>query len=389
MTANLQGVRFDQIYADNNPQSSSEQTLDTDGDGTATQEDEFVSITNDSGAPLDVSGWQIWSDSTGYGAPDTAQDGLYHTFPPGTVLKTGQTLHIINEISGPVPPWAQEASEGGVESGSGGVSTNLLSEGNVGSHDEAIALVNPATGDYIVFNMSSDPPAIQNLPGFPGTNNVGTVDGSAVSEDPTSGVSYRYHEPTGTYRSEAASIPCFASGCRIDTPRGPVAVEALRIGDKVLTEDAGPQPVRWIGMQHLNADDLRATGQYPIEFKPGSLGPGAPTRSLQVSPQHRLLLAGLLVPARGITDLPSVRVMWGRRQVTYHHVLLSQHHVIRAEGAKTESLLPGRMFLAGRSIADQLEIMRIAGPDPKPARSCLTVGQARALVAVGDVSLSG
>ena len=92
MVASLNGIIFDQIYGDN----SGGAEFDTDGDGTATQEDEFVSFTNTTGAPIDVSGWQIWSDASGSGAPDGPQDGLYHTFPPGTVIAPGDTLYIIN-----------------------------------------------------------------------------------------------------------------------------------------------------------------------------------------------------------------------------------------------------------------------------------------------------
>jgi hypothetical protein len=106
MTANLEGIRFDQVYGDNSGTSGGQQLFDTDGDGTATQEDEFVSFTNTSSGPMDISGWQIWSDSSGSGAPDAPQDGLYHTFPPGTVLQPGETLYIINEISSDPPDWA-------------------------------------------------------------------------------------------------------------------------------------------------------------------------------------------------------------------------------------------------------------------------------------------
>ncbi|MFK7878897.1 Hint domain-containing protein [Roseobacter sp.] len=378
MTANLQGVQFDQVYGDNSARHSGEQEHDTDGDGTATQEDEFVSFTNTNGTSLDISGWQIYSDSTGSGAPDTAQDGLYHTFPPGTVLQPGETLFIINEISGTVPDWAQEASEGGVESGAGGVSTNLLTEGNSGAHAESIALVDPDSGDYIVFNMSSDPPEVQNLSGFPGTNNVGTVDGDSVMADQMSGIGYRYDANTDSYVTGSPAVPCFVRGTLILTPEGQIPVEDLEIGDLIVTKDAGALPVRWVGVRHLNTTELVKYGQYPIEFKPGSLGPGRPQRTLRLSPQHRLLFGkDYLMPARGLTDLPKVRIMKGCLQVSYHHLLLDDHHIIFAEGAHVETFLPGRTFLSRCSIADRLKIMRIAKADPKPARECLTVAETR------------
>ncbi|MEL6885031.1 MAG: Hint domain-containing protein [Pseudomonadota bacterium] len=378
MAANLEGIRFDQIYGDNSGTHDGQQPFDTDGDGTATQEDEFVSITNTTGTPMDVSGWQIWSDSAGTGAPDAPQDGLYHTFPPGTVLQPGETLYIINEISGDAPNWAQEASEGGVESGAGGESTNFLTEGSDGTAGESVALVNPQTGDFIVFNMSSEPPNVQNLSGFPGTTNVGTEDGNAQMTDQWAGTSYRYNANSDSYQPQSASVPCFAAGTLIATPTGEVPVEHLAVGDLVLTKDSGAQPVRWISFRLLTRDDLERTRQYPVEFKPGSLGSGRPRRSLRVSPQHRMLLCGnVFAPARGLTELSKVRVMKGCRRVHYHHILLGKHEVIYAEGVEAESLLPGPTFLAGCSISDRLAIMRIAGPNYGPARPCLRVGEAR------------
>lgn len=378
--ATLNGVRFDQIYGDNSG-GGPVPTFDTDGDGTATQEDEFVSITNTTGGQLDISGWQIWSDSTGGGATDTPVDGLYHTFPPGTVLRPGQTLFIINEITGAVPKFAQEASQGGVESGPGGVSTNLLTEGNAGTAAESVALVDPLSGDYIVFNLSSEPPQIQNLPGFPGTNVVGVVDGASIQDDIAHGFSLRFNENTGVYENVPVTVPCFVTGTLIRTPEGDVPVENLKVGDMVETKGSGFQPVRWVGERRLCVNEINRTSQHPIEFRAGSLGAGLPARDLRVSPQHRILIDGdVLAPARGLTDLPGVRVMTGCRGVRYHHVLLGSHEVIFAEGAATESLFPGPTFLASCRISDRLEIMRITGADPKPARRLLSVAEARRVV---------
>ncbi|MEM9794168.1 MAG: Hint domain-containing protein, partial [Pseudomonadota bacterium] len=47
-------------------------------------------------------------------------------------------------------------------------------------------------------------------------------------------------------------IPCLTRGTLIDTTRGAVAVEELEAGDMVITRDAGPQPVRWVGSRTVD-----------------------------------------------------------------------------------------------------------------------------------------
>jgi hypothetical protein len=256
-----------------------------------------------------------------------------------------------------------------------------LTEGNSGSASESIALVNPDTGEYIVFNMSSDPPTIQDQPGFPGTTNVGTEDGHPAMEDQWAGTAYRYNESSGSYESRSASVPCFVEGTLITTPKSETAIELLKVGDLVVTMDSGSQAIRWIGIRDLTHRELIETRQHPIEFKTDSIGPGKPVRSLRVSPQHRVLIHGdILAPARGLTDMPKVRVMKGCRSVRYFHILLSKHEIIYAEGVQTESLLPGPTFLSGCKISDRLAIMSIAGPLCEPARSCTTATEARRTV---------
>ena len=67
------------------------------------------------------------------------------------------------------------------------------------------------------------------------------------------------------------------------------AVEVLRVGDLVLTEDHGPQPLVWVGARSLGPADLAANpALQPVRIAAGALGLGLPARDLVVSPQHRL-----------------------------------------------------------------------------------------------------
>ncbi|MEM8539037.1 MAG: Hint domain-containing protein [Pseudomonadota bacterium] len=381
MPVNIEGLIFQQIMPDN---SGAPSPFDTDLDGTATQEDEFVSVTNTNATALDISGWQIWSDSTGSGAPDAPQDGLFHTFPPGTVLPPGGSLWVINEITGSLA-FAQEASEGGVESGSGAPNTNLLTEGSSGGPTESVAIVNPATGEYIVFNMSTNPSIIPGFAGFPGTTSVGEIDGHAIFPDPAAGESYQYNPVTDSYSYDDAFIPCFAEGALIATAKGDVAVQDLREGDLVLTRHRGAQPILWCGATRIDLTDPKSADWRLIEFKPGSLGPALPLMPLVVSPQHKFLMIDdvgneVLAPAAGLVDRRFVRVKQGARSVTYYHLLLPQHAIIMANGVATESFYAGDMALAGLPMRHRLRIMAHLTREMRPAkaRPFMTVGQTKA-----------
>lgn len=145
----------------------------------------------------------------------------------------------------------------------------------------------------------------------------------------------------------AMGIPCFARGTLIRTPRGEVPVEALRVGDFVLTLDHGAQPIVWIGHRRLGRATLEARpGLKPILIPEGVLGNHSP---LQVSPLHAMLLGpdqGLeadafargrhLAEARG-----PIRAARGRREVEYFHILCPRHEVLFSNGAASESFYPG------------------------------------------------
>ena len=63
---------------------------------------------------------------------------------------------------------------------------------------------------------------------------------------------------TMTFANIENVIPCFTPGTLIATPRGEVAVEELRVGDKIITRDNGMQEIRWLGRRDLSWSDLAA-----------------------------------------------------------------------------------------------------------------------------------
>ncbi|WP_120503430.1 Hint domain-containing protein [Sulfitobacter mediterraneus] len=187
------------------------------------------------------------------------------------------------------------------------------------------------------------------------------------------------------------TIPCFTLGAMILTPQGERAVETLRVGDLVVTQDHGPQPIRWAGSRTVLSQG---------DFAPISISAGALEglkRPLLVSPQHRFLFAGFqaellfnadevfvsakhLIGAKGICQKNSA-------ETTYLHVMLDQHEVIYVNGIATESFFAGTTGVASVSDKSREEMFQIfpdlrsnVGSYGPTARDCLTGREAKVLV---------
>ena len=188
------------------------------------------------------------------------------------------------------------------------------------------------------------------------------------------------------------AVPCYVAGTLIATPSGPRPVEALRRGDPVETRDRGPQPVRWVGRATRRAVGALA----PVRIAAGALGAGLPLRDLLVSPQHRMLLrstiaaritgtAEVLVPAGKLLGLPGISRVVDMDRVSYVHFLCDHHEIVLAEGAPSETLLPGPQALAalGPGAEDELRALfpELERMGSLPARQIPTGRIQRRLVA--------
>ncbi|MEX5726847.1 Ca2+-binding RTX toxin-like protein [Rhodovulum iodosum] len=162
--------------------------------------------------------------------------------------------------------------------------------------------------------------------------------------------------------SEIESIICFTAGTGILTPRGERPVETLRPGDLVITADAGPQPIRWVGARTVAAEGKLA----PIRIARGLMDNHA---DLMVSPQHRMLFEGyqaqllfnshqVLVPAKHLVDYHAVCPEPGG-EVTYVHLLFDRHQIVFANGARSESFHPGQLGLDAIAPAARQELLAL------------------------------
>jgi hypothetical protein len=139
---------------------------------------------------------------------------------------------------------------------------------------------------------------------------------------------------------------CFMPGTRIATPHGNVAVETLKVGDLVTTADGHTAPVRWVGRQTISrifADPMRAL---PIRIRAGALGENLPARDLLISPDHAILVEGVLVQAGALVNGTSIRRESDVPSTfVYYHVELDDHSLILAEGVAAETFIDnvGRM----------------------------------------------
>lgn len=183
------------------------------------------------------------------------------------------------------------------------------------------------------------------------------------------------------------TIVCFAAGSLIETEDGPRKIEKLIPGDRVMTRDAGYQPLRWIGRTRVPARGRLA----PVVIEAGAMGNSC---DLLLSPQHAVLLTDwraqllygaddVLVRAIDLVGQDGIHQREGGF-VTYCHILFDAHHLVQAAGIWSESLYPGDMTCQSVNSAARAEIESLF-PDlatfgPKSAL-CLRRYEARCLAA--------
>jgi hypothetical protein len=209
-----------------------------------------------------------------------------------------------------------------------------------------------------------------------GTNgSPGVIVNDVVTGPNNNGDVIGYYAMAGTEYAFVADPACFAAGTRIQTPRGKIAVEKLKIGDKVVTAGGDSIPVRWIGVSTVasGGDPLRVM---PVRIRAGALGEKIPERDLLLSPDHALFLGGILVQAGALVNGSSItREMKMPRGFIYYHVEVANHELILAEGAAAETFVDNLGRIAFDNWAEHIalyggetEIAEMRYPRAKSAR---------------------
>jgi hypothetical protein len=139
--------------------------------------------------------------------------------------------------------------------------------------------------------------------------------------------------------SFAPTAPCFAAGTMIRTASGEVPVEALAVGDALVTITGAAMPIRWIGLRAVDClHHPEPTAVLPVRVAAHAFGPGLPERPLFLSPDHAIFAEGVLIPVKHLingTGIAQVAV----ERLTYYHIELAEHAIILAEGLPAESYL--------------------------------------------------
>ena len=183
-------------------------------------------------------------------------------------------------------------------------------------------------------------------------------------------------------------VTCFAKDTQIVTDQGSRPITALREGDRVQTLDAGLQRILWIGHRTVAGHGPGC----PVHFAPNSIGNRVP---LRLSLQHRVLFRSpmaellfghheVLVPAKALVNDTSIRFA-PCASVTYVHILLEDHHLVRvAGGALCETLLPGNMTQEiPPDHLDQIAHVTATAPPYRAARPILTYRECRSVLDAG------
>jgi ELWxxDGT repeat protein len=270
-----------------------------------------------------------------------------------TALGNGKAVFQADNGTGGTELWITDGTAAG---------TSLLKDINPGAAGSA------PTGFTAIGNGSAVFQANNGTSGSEAWVTDGTAAGTFLLKDANPG------NAPGAPTGFTVDTVCFTEGTGIATSRGVVAVEALRPGDIVLTHAGATRPIRWIGQRHLDLTRHPAPARVqPIRILAGAFADGVPCRDLRLSPDHAVLLDGLLIPVRMLINGASITRENDCRAVSYFHVELDAHDIVLAEGLPSESYLDtgNRSFFgSGGALLLHPDLTGEDGQARREAQSC-------------------
>ena len=147
-----------------------------------------------------------------------------------------------------------------------------------------------------------------------------------------------------------------------------MVVEALEIGDLVVTASGALRPIRWLGHRTVTcATHPRPHEVLPVRIAAHAFGPERPSRPLLVSPGHAIcvdLLGEVLMPAIALVDGETIAQV-AVDEVTYWHVELDSHDILLAENMAAESYLE----MGNRAFFRETDVVALGASPDSPVRT--------------------
>jgi hypothetical protein len=138
---------------------------------------------------------------------------------------------------------------------------------------------------------------------------------------------------------------CLARGTTILSERGPVEIERLAVGDRVLTASGAFKPVVGIGNKTWTKEPGAPWPEKvaPVRIAKSAIAAGTPCKDLYLSPEHALFTDGYLIKVKFLVNGASIAYESPaeRDVIEYYHVRFEEHEVVFADGLAVESMRSG------------------------------------------------
>jgi len=132
----------------------------------------------------------------------------------------------------------------------------------------------------------------------------------------------------------------YLRGTSIRTPNGERRIDELKIGDPIVTLSGESRLIKWIArLRFEEISECLAEGAGPIRISRFALDERAPHRDLYLTPNQRIYIDGMLIPAKYLVNGLTIAEVAPEREdiIEYLHVELFAHDVIYAEGTVAET----------------------------------------------------